>query len=88
MVWLALVRTLADVFTDQEWMVEKYATYVSHFERALQDIGQSLEMVDPALSTKYAKHQNKDVLKRQKVLAKAIMVRPNVGPAVRADTVI
>ena len=72
---LALVRTLADVFTDQTWLVQHYAAYVLHLEQALQDVKDALDVVQPLLIGKAKKLNDKDVLREQKRLARAIMVR-------------
>jgi hypothetical protein len=71
----ALVRTLADVFTDQTWLVQHYAAYVLHLEQALQDVKDVLDVVQPLLIGRAKKLNDKDVLREQKRLARAIMVR-------------
>lgn len=72
----ALVRTLADVFHDQAWMIQHYATYVLHLERALADIEETLSLMNPLLaSNKKVKSKDKELVKEQKILAKIIMVR-------------
>ena len=58
-------------------MVEHYATYVLHLERALQDIEDILQVVSPLVTTKKPKNKNKAVLKEEKRLAKIIMVGLN-----------
>ena len=70
----ALVRTLADVFTDQAWMVRHYAVYVLHLEKALEDIQEALQLVNPTFAQQAKKMKDKDSLKEQKRLAKLIMV--------------
>ena len=69
------MRTLADVFHDQAWMIEHYATYVLHLERALVDIEETLSLVNPLLAgSKKIKSKDKESIKEQKILAKIIMV--------------
>jgi hypothetical protein len=69
------VRTLADVFNDQAWMVDHYATYVLHLESALNDIEETLSLMNPLLaSNKKVKNKDKESHKEQKTLAKSIMV--------------
>ena len=75
----ALVRTLADVFAEQGWVIESYTTYVLHLEKALQDIEEILQTVNPLLAAKVKKTRSKEELKEQRRLAKAIMVRPIRG---------
>ena len=69
------MRSLADVFTDQAWMVQYYAAYVLHQE--------ALQLANPTVAQQAKKIKDKDVLKEQKRLAKLIMVRPEL----RADKV-
>lgn len=71
----ALVRTLADVFTDQTWVVENYTSYVLHLENALRDIEQILEAVNPLMAPKVKKTRGKEEIKEQRRLARLIMVR-------------
>lgn len=56
-------------------MIEHYATYVLHLERALVDIEETLSLVNPLLaSNKKIKSKDKGLVKEQKILAKIIMV--------------
>lgn len=69
------MRSLADVFHDQAWMIEHYATYVLHLERALADIEEVLSIVNPLVaSSKKVKSKDKELVREQKILAKVIMV--------------
>lgn len=70
----ALVRSLADVFSDQSWMVEHYATYVLLLETALQQVEDTLKIVNPLFAGRLVKSGDKELIKQQKRLAKAIMV--------------
>ena len=64
-------------------MVQYYAAYVLHLEKALEDIQEALQLVNPTVAQQAKKIKDKDVLKEQKRLAKLIMVRPEL----RADKV-
>lgn len=56
-------------------MIEHYATYVLHLERALADIEETLSLMNPLLaSNKKVKSKDKEAVKEQKILAKIIMV--------------
>jgi hypothetical protein len=66
------------VFAEQGWVIESYTTYVLHLEKALQDIEEILQTVNPLLAAKVKKTRSKDELKEQRRLAKAIMVRPGL----------
>lgn len=41
-----LVRDLTSVWAEQTWIIETYAIYVKHLERALRDIEQTLNLVN------------------------------------------
>lgn len=64
------------MFHDQAWMIEHYATYVLHLERALADIEETLSIMNPLLASnnKRVKSKDKEYVKEQKILAKVIMV--------------
>ena len=72
-VMAALVRTLADVFSNQAWMIQHYASYVLHLEKALHEIEEILETANPLVSAK-KRMRDKDAAKEQKRLAKTIIV--------------
>ena len=55
-------------------MVRHYAVYVLHLEKALEDIQEALQLVNPTFAQQAKKMKDKDSLKEQKRLAKLIMV--------------
>lgn len=79
-VWAEQVRALLlralfvqSVTNVQRWIVEHYATYVLHLEKALEEIEEALSLA-PHIKTKGTPEQKR--------LAKAIMVRlPSVARA-------
>lgn len=62
------------MFAEQEWVIEHYATYVLHLEKALQEIEEILQVANPLLASKVKKSKDKETLKEQKRLARLIMV--------------
>ncbi|KAH9459959.1 hypothetical protein Pst134EB_008170 [Puccinia striiformis f. sp. tritici] len=60
-----LVRDLTSVWAEQTWIIETYAVYVQHLERALRDIEETLAVVG---------RKNSSAPKEQKRLASIIML--------------
>lgn len=69
----ALVRSLADVFTDQAWLMMHYATYVLSIERAMSDVDSALASMNPLLVKSQKKDMSKEALKEEKRVGRAIM---------------
>lgn len=55
-------------------MVQHYATYVLHLEKALEQIEESLQLANPSLAQQARKLKDKDALKEEKRLTRFIMV--------------
>ncbi|KAA1074053.1 hypothetical protein PGT21_011997 [Puccinia graminis f. sp. tritici] len=60
-----LVRDLTSVWAEQTWIIETYAVYVQHLERALRDIEEALAVVG---------RKNSSAPKEMKRLASIIMI--------------